>query len=220
MIEVNTNHAQLTIGLVGPCGSGKSTLAQAFANIPNVNVILESPPQCIEADLPYRDLDIPGIQREFLEARLERAKGTWANLTVFDRTFQEDRNVFLRLHYELGGLTSTELDQLDKLGERAEALVGSLHANVCLFAAPGTLRHRIGNRARPSWLVDSLDRQLELYASLLANIRGVVLEVDTTTYSAKALKEIAPWIAKTAPSAIASAQSSEETTAGLRWIVR
>lgn len=219
-INAQPEPEKITIGLIGPCGSGKSTLAIAFSALPDVDVALEIPPKALESNPPYTSLNVMALQREFLQTRLRQATAARSKILVLDRTVEEDREVFLRLHYELGGITRAELAQLDEFAELTGALIGTPDAIVILKANPETLRLRIGNRARPDWIVASFDRQLSLYATLVAKTKGSVLEIDTTALSASTLRQIAPWIATTAPLAAMPTDPLESTNSELSWNVR
>lgn len=208
---------RLIIALVGPCGVGKSTLASAISNLHGVDVIHERPPKVLETTRDYCDLDMPAIQNELLRMRLEQALAARSNIVVFDRTFDEDCRVFLRLHNELGGLSDQEHLRLEKAVRRIGKRIGIPDATVVMHAESGVLRQRIGKGARPAWLKESYDRQLELYTTFIADIKGAVLEVDTTFLTPHALRSLSAWIVETAQFAVKRLRMCESKEFGLRW---
>lgn len=183
-------------------------------------MVREVPPKAVERGGNYRALDISAIQREFLEMRLQQVLTTRSGVVVLDRTVDEDRYVFLRLHQEIGGLSGEELARLDQLAEYTGTRIGAPAATVILRADPDILRNRITDLSRPAWLAESLDRQLELYAALVANTRGAILEVDTTNRSPETLTPTAAWIVATAPLAAAKMPTSDGPDGNLRWAWR
>lgn len=208
---------RLIIALVGPCGAGKSTLADALAELPGVDVVRELPPKIVESTNDYRDLDVPALQIGFLRMRLEQTERARSNVLVFDRTVDEDCSVFLQLHHELGGLNDRELARLKQANKRIGKLIGSPGATVVLRADEKILRQRIANGARPAWLEESFDRQLELYSTFIEGIKGAVLEVDTTYRSPISLRLLAHWIVETAWIATSGTQTCDNYELGLHW---
>lgn len=208
---------RLIIALVGPCGSGKSTMASFLSEIPGVDIVQELPPMVIKTDCDYHNLDISAMQLEFLTMRLRQAMVARSGVVVFDRTIEEDRCVFLQLHYELGGLNDVELAKLDKIAKGISKQIGVPSATVVIHAETDILRHRIGNGNRPAWLEASFDRQLELYSAFISNIKGAVLDIDTTFRTPADLQLLSAWIVETARLVATQEQRCENQKRGLQW---
>jgi deoxyadenosine/deoxycytidine kinase len=157
------------------------------------------------------------LQKEILSAKAFAAQQLRSyKIIVFDRTIEEDREVFLNLHHTLGFLTSMQLNNLRRYSIRLESLIGKPNAVIYVTAEPKTLKSRMLQDDRPSWLVEALDLQLELYETFEEHLRGPCLRLDTTYLSLAHLADIASWINATMMDAYHGLCSNNEQF-NIRW---
>lgn len=133
------------------------------------------------------------FQEAITYARQSQALSAKANLLIFDRTFEEDREVFLRLYQELGYLTRTQVQSLWRLSEECETSVGDMHGGVILTATLDVLRRRVlsDRQERPAWLQENLALQRELYINWAETAALRFLVLDTSGLSESAVSKIA-----------------------------
>lgn len=83
-----------------------------------------------------------------------------ARLLLFDRTLEEDREVFLQMYYRLGCIDTAQLDRLIRFSTEAECCIGSPNATIVLTATPHVLRSRLeqAQQQRPQWLVKHIEQ--------------------------------------------------------------
>lgn len=183
----NAVPSQLHLALVGPCGSGKTSLARALqANNPSCTWIreVEPSPEMQRADgltpdsaQRFQEEMTLGRQHQVLTHRTSR-------ILIFDRTFEEDREVFLPLYQKLGYLSDAQTRALASLSLASEASVGTPHCTIMLTANLHVLKRRIeaDSERRPRWLVQNLDIQYRLYADWAQRAAGrfIVQDVSET----------------------------------------
>lgn len=177
---------QRRIGLAGPCGVGKSTLASLIAAQCNELAVIHEPKATpgIEGSEAPSPASVEHFQRLMSTWRLKQAMlNSGARILLFDRTFEEDRDVFLRLYYRLGCIDAAQLDRLSRLSIEAEASVGAPDGTIVLTAAPEVLRQRLeyAQAKRPQWLVKHIGLQHSLYSEWIAEKRDTVLVLDAST---------------------------------------
>lgn len=179
------------LAIAGPCGSGKSTLASLLAS-ENPEIMIVQEPQA-PRDVQVAGAPAPGaieaFQRRFSSFRQAQATAGSGRTLLFDRTFEEDREVFLNLHYRLGYIDSTQLKDLTQLSIQCENSVGRPDALLVLTAPPDILRRRLKSapQQRPAWLVEHIEVQCELYAAWIANRAENTLVIDTSALDSLAL---------------------------------
>jgi deoxyadenosine/deoxycytidine kinase len=130
------------------------------------------------------------FQRLMSSWRLDQAMlNSGARILLFDRTFEEDRDVFLRLYYRLGCIDAAQLDRLSRFSIEAEASVGAPDGTIILTAAPEVLRQRLeyAQTKRPQWLVKHIGLQHSLYSEWIAEKRDAVLVLDAATVDSMTL---------------------------------
>lgn len=103
-----------------------------------------------------------------------------ASQVVFDRSIDEDAQVFCRLHLELGFLNNQEFGRLQTFAKDLQAKMPG--PDLILFMCPGrrVLAERITQATHPDVIVQSLERQVSLYAEWLDTRPEEVLTLDNS----------------------------------------
>lgn len=183
---------QFRIALSGPCGVGKSTLASLLAARYRGMAVIREP------QAP-RDIEVSGAPSPESVERFQRLMSSWrlgqvtlnagSRILLFDRTHEEDRDVFLQLYRRLGCIDEAQLKRLARFSKKAEASIGSPDGIVVLTAAPEILRQRLeqAQQQRPHWLVKHIGLQHELYNEWIAKKRDRALVLDTARIDAHSI---------------------------------
>jgi deoxyadenosine/deoxycytidine kinase len=187
---------QYRIALAGPCGAGKSTLAALLAaRYEGLAVVHEAgATPDIEVDKAPSPASVDHFQRLMSNWRREQTiLNSSARVLLFDRTLEEDREVFLQLYYRLGYIDSALLDSLTKVSQEVEFSIGIPDGIIVLTAAPEVLRDRLthAQQQRPPWLVQHIGLQHELYCEWIAKKRDSALILDTASVGSSLMCGIA-----------------------------
>ena len=113
---------------------------------------------------------------------------------MFDRTFEEDREVFLRMYLRLGYLTASQVHQLSQLSVLSESDVGPLNSGIILTGSTTVLGMRVRSdsaKPRPNWLLNHIDLEFELYQQWIDRIAGHWHIEDTSTLAPSAVIDVA-----------------------------
>lgn len=190
------------IGISGPCGSGKSTFTKLIADILKVNLIEEPIPLDILNDFNNSQTKNSfTLQTAFIQGKIDGIKRHSDYPTIiFDRTIEEDREVFFQLHYSLGFLTSDQLVKLIDFSEQAEKEIGKANKSIILTANLETLNSRIvadTKNKRPDWLLNSMSEQFSLYEKWKNSKSEDTVIIDTSSMTLEDIKKLAIEIAPT-----------------------
>lgn len=195
MIAETTIPKQWRFAIAGPSGAGKSTVARALMAInPDFACIQE--PEPTQQILRANNLDSRIAQEFQEEITTSRSRKAIANtnspVLIFDRSFEEDREVFLPLYERLKYLTHHQVKHLRRFSFEAEAKVGSPHLMILLTARIEILRRRViaDGQQRPQWLLDHLDVQYELYRAWTKHAASRLLIQDTSEIDSKESAQI------------------------------
>ncbi len=189
------------IGINGPCGSGKSTFTKLIANILNVALIEEPIP--LDILNAFNNSQIKNsfvLQKAFIQGKVNSIKKySDCPTIIFDRTIEEDREIFFQLHYSLGFLTVEQLVNLITFSKQAEIKVGKPDISIMLIANLEILNARIvadTKNIRPKWLLDSMKEQLSLYDNWRKSRLDNTIIVDTSKMTLNDIKKLAVEIAR------------------------
>lgn len=158
----------------------------------------------MEEAIPFRELDDFNklepknsfvLQSAFITGKLDAIKKYPHNQgVVFDRTIEEDREVFLQLHFALGFLTSNQLAELTNLSKQAELKIGRPNKKILLTANIETLKSRILNdraHIRPAWLRESMSTQYFLYEAWALKNQENMTVIDTSKIKINEMEQLA-----------------------------
>ncbi len=187
------------ISISGPSGSGKTTLTNYFKKKEKVSIIKEP----ISDELLNQFSISPSryayvLQEHIIRRRFESFNNLLNNhdveIIVFDRTVSEDIEVFFKLHHSLGYLSNGEVTRLLTIADKYKRTIANYDEfKIGLNASPETLLERLQldeNHIRPSWLIQSLSLQCELYKKWFNTIEFNNF-IDTSKYKIKELDGLA-----------------------------
>ena len=181
---------QVVIWLSGPTGAGKTSLARSLDKT-GFSIVEEDIPQDLFRDFVAEPVaKCESLQRHLMQSRLIR----WQNISghsriVFDRSIDEDIEVFCRMHRRTGLLTQTQFDSLADFGRNLQDQIPKPDLIVFVTASPVALLNRIQNANGPALIVDNLNDQISLYSEWLQTRIEQVMNIDTTRISERVMAE-------------------------------
>lgn len=181
----------MMIWLSGPTGAGKTSLARSLRTSGYSIVAEDVPEQLFKAFLSEPTVYCEPLQRQIMQARYDG----WRNvsglpLIAFDRSIDEDIEVFCKMHRRAGLLTTEQFDKLAQFGKSLQAQMPEPDLIVFVTTGQDVLRRRMQNLAGPTLIVDNLKEQISLYTEWLRNRSGEVLELDTTRLSERTMARL------------------------------
>lgn len=186
------------VGLSGPTCTGKSTLGALIGKMPNTVFVPEPDPSA----LLIRMLEGKGIKAADIQDSIVRErhrlirdavhKATSDQIVLIDRVLSEDREVFFRLHHQIGLIDDAELMRLDDLVGVLREDVVEPDLVIFLSADEKTLQARLPKRPEGAWLLEHLGLQLTLYREYRKRLEvsaQSMLSVDTSGLGRDRLSE-------------------------------
>ena len=171
----------MLIWISGPTGSGKTSLSELFRKC-GYSVVIEKLPEtqfaAFQAD-PARHC--AALQEQIIRSRFE----SWKRLInspriVFDRSIDEDINVFCKMHFELGLVTESEFSELKGIANTLQRSIPEPDLILFMHPSAAVLSSRVTASSHPDVIVKALDRQLSLYSEWLQNKTAEVLILDNS----------------------------------------
>jgi deoxyadenosine/deoxycytidine kinase len=178
----------MIVWLSGPTGAGKTSLARSLRTN-GYAIVEESVPGNLFrafASEPIANCEL--LQRHLMQARLDGwRKVMGAPRIAFDRSIDEDIEVFCRLHKRTGVLTQRQFNSLAQFGRTLQVEIPNPDLIVFVNSVPEVLLRRLQNSETPAPIIKSLGLQISLYSRWLRGRREEVLQLDTTRSSERAM---------------------------------
>jgi deoxyadenosine/deoxycytidine kinase len=179
------------VWISGPTGAGKSSLAKVFRRC-GFAVVEETLPKRLFSSFASDPIRYCSqLQEEIMRSRYDMWRGlSGASQVVFDRSIDEDAQVFCRLHLELGFLNEQEFGQLQAFAKDLQAKMPG--PDLILFMSPErrVLTERITEETHPDLILRSLERQLSLYAEWLDTRPEEALRLDNSRCGVKTIQQL------------------------------
>ena len=182
---------QMMIWLSGPTGAGKTSLARSLRASGYSIVAEDVPEELFRAFISEPAVHCEPLQRHIMQARYDG----WRKVSdlpriAFDRSIDEDIEVFCKMHRRAGLLTAEQFDRLAQYGKNLQAQIPEPDLTIFVTSDQNVLRRRMQNLAGPALIVDNLKEQISLYAEWLQNRSGEILELDTTRLSERTMAKL------------------------------
>lgn len=176
----------MIIWLSGPTGAGKTSLARSLRES-GWSIVEEYAPQDLfRAFASQPATNCEALQRCLMQARLDGWRRVSDSPCVaFDRSIDEDIEVFCKMHMRAGLLTQMQFGQLAQLGEHLQLQMPKPDLIVYVSAEPAVLFSRIQSAEAPEPIIQSFSDQMSAYAEWLQSRTEQVLRLDTTRSSEK-----------------------------------
>jgi len=178
----------MIIWLSGPTGAGKTSLTRSLHESGYSIVSEDIPEELFRAFIAAPTLNCEPLQQHIMQARFDGWRNSaGAPRIAFDRSIDEDIEVFCEMHKRVGLLTRQQFDTLSKLGKSLQDQIPPPDLIVFATADREVLLRRMRNLASPSLIIDNLSEQISLYAEWRQNRSEEILELDTTRLTEKML---------------------------------
>lgn len=181
----------MIIWLSGPTGGGKTSIAQLLREY-GFSIVEEALPTDLFQSFAVDPIaNCEALQRRLMTARLEGWRAVASNTRVaFDRSIDEDVEVFCRMHRGAGYLTQLQFDALGRFADELQQQIPNPDLIAFITADAGTLRYRLRAGGAPQPIVENLETQVLLYSQWLQNRPEQVLRLDTTKLAARTIDQL------------------------------
>jgi len=186
-----TEGTTLIIWLSGATGSGKTSTSAILAQVGCSVVREEVPPKLFQAFLSDPTKYCEELQETLMRSRYSQFQLVRdERYVIFDRSVEEDLEVFCRMHHETGYLRDDAMARLETLAAELKADLPTPDLIIYLKVNEVLLSQRMAEIGHPKLIVDSLSAQLKLYSKWVSCLKGNVLVVDNANCRPQALKTV------------------------------
>jgi len=178
----------LLIWISGPTGAGKTTLTRCLRDGGYAAVGEDLLGGRLEQFASDPKANCEPLQRHLMTARFE----SWKKIRsapgiVFDRSIDEDVNVFCKMHVHAGWLTENEFRNLAAFGQALQEQMPNPDLIIFVTASLAVLLERVQHSGGPPQILHSLKDQLVLYSDWLETRKEEKMLVDTSKVSEPAM---------------------------------
>jgi deoxyadenosine/deoxycytidine kinase len=176
------------IWLSGPTGAGKTSLARSLHK-KGYSIVEERIPEILfRAFAADPVANCEPLQRHLMQSRINGWREVArAPRVAFDRSIDEDLEVFCRMHMRRRLLTEMQFNSLAQFGRSLQDQIPRPDLIVFVTSTPEVLFRRIQNLNSPSPILESLEDQISLYSEWLRTRNEEVLNLDTSRLSERVM---------------------------------
>jgi deoxyadenosine/deoxycytidine kinase len=179
----------MIVWISGPTGSGKSTLARLVGRLGYKLIREDLPPDLFRAFREDPARHCASLQEAIMLSRLAQWKRAANEKKIaFDRSVDEDIDVFCRMHHERGLLDYAAHARLRVLAEEVIAEIPKPDLIAFLSPPVAVLKARMQRDGHPDTIIESLERQVAIYEEWIGKRREAVIRIDNSACSRAALE--------------------------------
>jgi deoxyadenosine/deoxycytidine kinase len=171
----------LIIWISGPTGSGKSTLAGLMGGTGYRVIREELPRDLFQAFRRDPERHCASLQEAIILSRATQWRiAAGRKNVVFDRSVDEDIDIFCRMHHERGFLDYSAYARLRFLAENIIAELPKPDLIIYLSPRLDVLTTRVLDAGHPQFIADNLQRQVALYEEWFRRQNGSAIRIDNS----------------------------------------
>jgi deoxyadenosine/deoxycytidine kinase len=169
------------IWISGPTGSGKSTLAGLMGGTGYRVIREELPRDLFQAFRRDPARHCASLQEAIILSRATQWRiAAGRKNVVFDRSVDEDIDIFCRMHHESGLLDYSAYARLRFLAENIIAELPKPELIIYLSPSLDVLTTRVIDVGHPQFIIDNLQRQVALYEEWFRGRSGAAIRIDNS----------------------------------------
>ena len=181
----------MVVWISGPTGSGKSSLSRILGALAYAVVEEKIPKEHFHAFVSDPTRNCAPLQEQIMRSRFrEWQRQSSASRILFDRSLDEDAQVFCRMHHDLGLLDAKQYKRLQTLASDLQSQMPRPDLIVFMCPKQKVLFDRVKATEHPSIIVKNLDRQVSIYNGWLSTRREAVLRLDNSACDLQAVQRL------------------------------
>jgi deoxyadenosine/deoxycytidine kinase len=181
----------MIVWISGPTGSGKSTLARLMGETGFRVVREELPRDLFEAFRRDPAQHCASLQEAIILSRsMQWLRAAGRKNVVFDRSVDEDLEVFCRMHFERGLLNYSSYARIRILAQNVRVELPKPDLIIFLSPAREVLAARVLDAGHPDEIVGNLPRQIELYEEWFRGRNEAAIRIDNSACDLKTLESL------------------------------
>ena len=181
----------MIVWISGPTGSGKSTLAALMGGTGYRVIREELPRDLFQAFRRDPSQHCASLQEAIILSRATQWRiAAGRRNVVFDRSVDEDINIFCRMHHERRLLDYSAYARLRFLAENIIAELPKPDLVIYLAPSVDVLTTRVIDVGHPPFIIDNLQRQVALYEDWFRGLNRPAIRIDNSTCDRKTLESL------------------------------
>lgn len=181
----------MIVWISGPTGSGKSTLAGLMGENGYRVIREELPPDLFAAFQRDPARHCASLQEAIILSRsMQWQRASRRRNVVFDRSVDEDVDIFCRMHHERGLLDYSAYARLRFLAANVNADLPRPDLIIYMSPSLDVLAARVRTGGHPPMIVDNLQRQVELYEEWFRGRSEAAIRIDNSACDRRTLENL------------------------------